>query len=110
MNKSIENFANRLIDENGDDMVDSYWSDTGAFGEGTVSHWLALKPRYEWSSTNTSCLHEQLKPFINCLKNDKIYGYETDLELAVVGDYILGEDGKPKNFNPFSNGTYRRRK
>ena len=69
MNKSIEGLAKRLIDENGNDMVDSYWSDTNA-----------------------------------------IYGYETDLELAVVGDYILGEDGKPKNFNPFSNGTYRRRK
>ncbi len=112
MNKSIEHFAKRLIDEDGNDMVswENCYSDYGVFGEGTVSHWLVLKSEYEWQSTGTSCLHEQLRDICNLIKDDKIYKLHTAAGLAVVGDYILGEDGKPKNFNPFSNGTYRRRK
>ena len=53
---------------------------------------------------------DQIKDLCNLIKDDKIYKLHTAAGLAVVGDYILGEDGKPKNFNPFSNGTYRRRK
>lgn len=116
MNKTINKLAVRLLD-NGKEMVDweTCYSDTGVFGEGTVSHWLSLHTQYEWQATGTSCLHDQIKDLCNLIKDDQIYKYKfsnEDLHKKADGhsDYILDKDGKPKNFNPFSNGTYRRRK
>ena len=110
MNKTINKLAIKLLDSN-KEMVhwDSCYSDTGAFGHGTVSHWLVLKSEYEWAGTNTSCLHDQLKGVCQAIRNDKIYKLNSCAGLAVVGDYILDEEGNPKNFNPFTNGTYKRK-
>ena len=90
MNKSIEHFAKRLIDEDGNDMVswENCYSDYGVFGEGTVSHWLVLKSEYEWAGTNTSSVHDQIKSLCLAIKDDKIYKLHTAAGLAVVGDYI----------------------
>tara|TARA_R110000772_G_scaffold65603_1_gene146392 strand:+ start:111 stop:461 length:351 start_codon:yes stop_codon:yes gene_type:complete len=116
MNKSINKLAIRLLDE-GKEMVDSEfcYTDYGIFGEGTVSHWFCLKVQYDWKDMGHSMLHEQLHDLLHLIRNDEIYKYKSsneDLHKKADGhpDYILDDEGKPKNFNPFNNGTYRRRK
>ena len=118
MNKTINTLAVKLLDSN-QEMVDwdKCYSDTGAFGHGTVSHWLVLKSEYEWVGTNTSCVHDQLKGVCQAIRNDKIYklnssGFDENLfriNGRVVSEYVLDEEGNYKNFNPFTNGTYKRR-
>ena len=118
MNKTINKLAIKLLDSN-QEMVhwDSCWSDNGAFGHGTVSHWLVLKSKYEWAGTNTSSVHDQLKGICQAIKNDKIYKLNScsgsDINLfkingRIASEYILDEEGNPKNFNPFTNGTYKK--
>ncbi len=118
MNKTINKLAIKLLDSN-KEMVhwESCYSDVGAFGHGTVSHWLVLKSEYEWAGTNTSCLHDQLKGVCQAIRNDKIYKSNScsvsDKNLfkingRIISEYILDSDGNPKNFNPFTNGTYKK--
>ena len=116
MNKSINKLAIRLLDE-GKEMVEweFCYTDYGVFGEGTVSHWFCLNVQYDWKDMGHSMLHEQLNDLCHLIKNDEIYKYKSsneDLHKKADGhpDYILDDEGKPKNFNPFNNGTYRRRK
>lgn len=109
MNKSINKLAIRLLDD-GEEIInwDKCYKDYGAFGDGSVSYWVTLKENYRFGQDNQEyiSIHEQTADMVWELKNGEIHKLvEGQYEI-----YILGEDGKPKNFNPFSNGTYRRKK
>ena len=108
-NKTLNKIIQRITN-NKDIMIDvnSCYSDRGIFGEGTVSHWICLKDDYRFNY-DLIAIHEQLADMIWELKNGKIYKLEKPEVVGEVNIYIKDADGNDKNYNPFSNGTYKRR-
>jgi hypothetical protein len=109
INKTIEKIAKRLLD-NGEEMIcfNTSYKTIGAFGDGSVSYWVSLKDNYRFGQDNQEyiSIHEQSADMVWELKNGEIHKLvEGQYEI-----YILDKDGKPENFNPFTNGTYKRRK
>lgn len=107
-NKTLDKIIQKLTDE--DKLiidVDGSYRDYGLFGEGTVSHWICLKSEYRFDD-GLICLHEQLRDMKRELKNAVIYKLEKPEVVGERNVYIKDADGNNKNFNPFSNGTYKR--
>tara|TARA_R100000935_G_scaffold2696_1_gene7289 strand:- start:42 stop:389 length:348 start_codon:yes stop_codon:yes gene_type:complete len=108
-NKTLDKLMQRLT-ENGEFMIDfdGCYSDRGLFGEGTVSHWICLQNDYRFYD-GLLCIHEQTPSMVDELKNGKIYKMAKPEVVGQSNVYITDVDGNDKNFNPFSNGTYKRR-
>ncbi len=107
-NKTLDKIIQRLTDNNELMIdVDSCYSDYGLFGEGTVSHWIGLKEDYRFDY-ELIMIHEQLADMVCELKNGSIYKLAKPEVGGEPNVYIKDSDGNDKNFNPFSNGTYRR--
>jgi len=107
-NKTLNKIIQRLTD-NSELMIDvnDCYSDYGLFGEGTVSHWIGLKEDYRFDD-QLIMIHKQLADMVCELKNGKIYKLAKPEVGGEVNVYIKDVNGNDKNFNPFSNGTYRR--
>ena len=107
-NKTLDKIIQKLTDN--DNLminIDGSYRDVGLFGEGTVSHWICLKSEYRFYD-GLICIHEQLKDMIWELKNGKIYKLAKPEVVGEANVYIKDANGNDKNFNPFSNGTYKR--
>jgi hypothetical protein len=107
-NKTLDKLMQRLTD-NGEPMIafDSCYADYGCFGEGTKSHWICLTESYRFYD-GLVAIHEQTPSMVCELKNGQIYKLEKPEVVGEHNCYIKDSNGKDKNFNPFSNGTYRR--
>ena len=107
-NKTLDKIIQRLTDNNELMIdVDSCYSDYGLFGEGTVSHWIGLKKDYRFDDEYIM-IHWQLADMVCELKNGLIFKLAKPEVVGEAHVYIKDSDGNDKNFNPFSNGTYRR--
>ena len=107
-NKTLNKIIQKLTDE---DVlmidIDGSYRDYGLMGEGTVSHWICLKKDYRFYD-GLICIHEQLQEMAWELKNGVIYKLAEPEKVGKDNVYIKDADGNDKNFNPFSNGTYKR--
>jgi len=108
-NKELDELMQRLNDAD-KSMIDfdSSYADYGLFGEGTKSHWICLQDDYRFYD-GLICIHEQTPSMVYELKNGKIYKMAKPEVVGQSNVYIKDVDGKDRNFNPFSNGTYKRR-
>lgn len=108
-NKELNEIMQRLIHDD-KHMIDFRYCypDYGCFGEGTKSHWICLTKEYRFYDGLLS-IHEQTPSMVWELKNGKIYKLEKPEIVGQSNVYIKDADGNDKNYNPFSNGTYRRR-
>ena len=109
-NKTLDKLMQRLTD-NGEPMIafDSCYADYGCFGEGTKSHWICLLENYRFND-DLIAIHEQTPSMVCELKNGQIYKLAKPEVVGEHNCYIKDSNGKDKNFNPFSNGTYKRMK
>tara|TARA_R110002012_G_scaffold314320_1_gene526907 strand:- start:333 stop:683 length:351 start_codon:yes stop_codon:yes gene_type:complete len=108
-NKTLDKLMQRLndVDENMISFDDCY-VEYGLFGEGTKSHWICLQDNYRFFD-DLICIHEQTPSMVWELKNGKIYKMAKPEVVGEDNVYVKDADGNNKNFNPFSNGTYKRR-
>jgi|TARA_R110000751_G_scaffold101359_1_gene195493 hypothetical protein len=108
-NKTLDKLMQRLTD-NGELMIDieGSYAEYGCFGQGTKSHWICLQDNYRFYD-GLIAIHEQLDSMVCELKNGKIYKMAKPEVLNQHNVYIKDDDGNDKNYNPFSNGTYKRR-